>query len=71
MPNRFYGESNPNHEEFSKGGKKMGPGMKNEDGREKGSEYNDVGGASASFKDVVYPNENVPSLGKVGGVKED
>ena len=68
MANKHYSDANPNYVDEKE--KKMGPGMKNEDGRQKGSEYNDAKKASADFEKVVYPNEKgVNSLGHQKGAE--
>lgn len=67
MPNQRYNPIAPKEDVKEK---KMGPGMKNDDGREKGSEYNTVSKASATFKETVNPNDSVKKLGSVDGVAE-
>lgn len=67
MPNQRYSEVSPKEDAKEK---TMGPGKKNDDGREKGSEYNDVGKASATFKETQVPNDSLKELPQVGGVAE-
>lgn len=69
MANQRYSESNPNYKAEKE--KAMGPGMKNDDGREKGSEYNKVGtDAGTSFKETVNPNDDVKKLPQREGAED-
>lgn len=69
MPNRRYGESNPNHKLEKE--KTMGPGTKNDDGRENGEKYNNVGqDAGTSFKETVNPSDDVKRLPQREGAED-
>lgn len=50
-------------------GAKPAKGMKNDDGREMGSAWNDQHKAKASFKETYSPNDDARQLPQTGGLQ--
>lgn len=68
MPNRRYSEFPT--DAASKEGSKSPKGMKNNDGRLDGSQYDSQHKATANFKETYSPNDDVKELGSEPGAEE-